>query len=286
LVRASLALADLDYQVGNSLLTGQREEAGLGLYDYGARWYDPRLRRFIQPIVPNPRDAQSFDRYAYVNNNPLKYVDPTGHQAVCTMDAQNNTQCNDNAVTGGQTLTIDLADEPQSFNPDGTGFFMTMGGLLVGSLAVPLIAPYVAALLPAAAEGRAATVTAACADGNCTNEVQSVTPSLQKVAATVQSAGNTINWLEGQIRRVEHILAPKHEWGRLTNLTGNLSDDYRAVQPFIQQAVDSGTKSVINQSPVGALVEFNHIINNQQVVVRAVQTAQNAFQITDAWVVK
>jgi hypothetical protein len=58
------------------------------------------------------------------------------------------------------------------------------------------------------------------------------------------------------------------------------------VQPFIQQAVDSGTKSVINQSPVGAIVEFNHIINNQQVVVRAVQTAQNAFQITDAWVVK
>jgi len=61
--------------------TGQREEAGLGLYDYGARWYDPALGRFIQPdtIVPNPGDVQSFDRYAYVNNNPLKYIDPTGH---------------------------------------------------------------------------------------------------------------------------------------------------------------------------------------------------------------
>jgi RHS repeat-associated protein len=89
LVRASLALADLDYQVGNSLLTGQREEASLGLYDYGARWYDPRLGRFIQPdtIVPNPRDAQSFDRYAYVNNNPLKYVDPTGHTGVAIHDS-------------------------------------------------------------------------------------------------------------------------------------------------------------------------------------------------------
>jgi len=61
--------------------TGQREEAGLGLYYYGARWYDPALGRFIQPdtIVPNPGDVQSFDRYAYVNNNPLKYIDPTGH---------------------------------------------------------------------------------------------------------------------------------------------------------------------------------------------------------------
>jgi hypothetical protein len=39
------------------------------------------MGRFIQPdtIVPNPGDVQSFDRYAYVNNNPLRYTDPTGH---------------------------------------------------------------------------------------------------------------------------------------------------------------------------------------------------------------
>jgi len=145
------------------------------------RWYDPALGRFIQPdtLVPGgpsgAGDVQSFDRYAYVNNNPLKYIDPTGHQATCTMDAQNNMQCSDNAVTGGHTLTVDLADEPRSSNPDGTGFFMTMGGLLIGSLAAPFVAPYVAALLPAAAEGGTATVAAACADGNCTNEIASVT---------------------------------------------------------------------------------------------------------------
>ncbi|MEZ4616311.1 MAG: RHS repeat-associated core domain-containing protein [Caldilineaceae bacterium] len=61
--------------------TGQRQESAIGLYYYGVRWYDPALGRFVQPdtIVPDPGEAKSFDRYAYVLNNPLRYTDPTGH---------------------------------------------------------------------------------------------------------------------------------------------------------------------------------------------------------------
>jgi len=61
--------------------TGQRHEAGLGLYDYGARYYDPALGRFIQAdtVVPEPRNPQSLNRYAYVLNSPLKYTDPSGN---------------------------------------------------------------------------------------------------------------------------------------------------------------------------------------------------------------
>ena len=61
--------------------TGQRLEAAIGLYYYRARWYDPALGRFIQPdtIVPNPGNPQDLNRYAYVRNNPLKYIDPSGH---------------------------------------------------------------------------------------------------------------------------------------------------------------------------------------------------------------
>jgi hypothetical protein len=29
--------------------------------------------------VPSPADGQAYNRYTYVNNNPFKYVDPTGH---------------------------------------------------------------------------------------------------------------------------------------------------------------------------------------------------------------
>jgi len=52
------------------------------LYDYGARFYDPALGRFISAdtVVPGAGNPQALNRYAYVLNNPLKYTDPTGHQ--------------------------------------------------------------------------------------------------------------------------------------------------------------------------------------------------------------
>jgi len=61
--------------------TGQREEASLGFYDYGARQYNPALGRFLQAdtLVPNPGNPQSLNRYAYTLNNPLRYTDPSGH---------------------------------------------------------------------------------------------------------------------------------------------------------------------------------------------------------------
>jgi RHS repeat-associated protein len=51
-----------------------------GIYDYGARFYDPALGRFLQPdaSVPDPLSPQSLDRYSYVRNNPLGRIDPTG----------------------------------------------------------------------------------------------------------------------------------------------------------------------------------------------------------------
>ena len=61
--------------------TGQRWDGTIGLYDYKARWYDPGLGRFISadPVVPEPGNPQALNRYAYVLNNPLKYIDDDGH---------------------------------------------------------------------------------------------------------------------------------------------------------------------------------------------------------------
>jgi RHS repeat-associated protein len=63
--------------------TAQRFEQPLGIYTMGARWYDPALGRWLSAdtIVPEPMDPQAFNRYSFVEGNPLKYTDPNGHFA-------------------------------------------------------------------------------------------------------------------------------------------------------------------------------------------------------------
>ncbi len=68
----------------DKLFTGQREMAGLGIYHYGARFYSPKLARFLSPdlIVAGYANPQNLNPFSYVNNNPLRYIDPTGHMRV------------------------------------------------------------------------------------------------------------------------------------------------------------------------------------------------------------
>ena len=67
--------------VTDLLYTGQKLEEELGLYYYVARWYDPYLNRFLSPdsIIPDPGNSTAYDRYAYVENNPINYTNLTGH---------------------------------------------------------------------------------------------------------------------------------------------------------------------------------------------------------------
>jgi RHS repeat-associated protein len=75
---------------------GQREVSGLGgLMQFGARFYLPRIGRFASAdsIVPNFANPQSLNRYAFVLNNPLKYIDPTGHTSACANSAIADPEC-------------------------------------------------------------------------------------------------------------------------------------------------------------------------------------------------
>ena len=65
---------------GRRGFTGHDHDDELALVHMKGRAYDPALRRFLtpDPYVPEPLLGQSYNRYAYVLNNPLRYVDPTG----------------------------------------------------------------------------------------------------------------------------------------------------------------------------------------------------------------
>jgi RHS repeat-associated protein len=60
---------------------GKALDADSGLQSFGARFYDPALGRFmaIDPAPWNEANLHSFNRYAFANNNPLRFTDPDGH---------------------------------------------------------------------------------------------------------------------------------------------------------------------------------------------------------------
>lgn len=56
-----------------------------------ARYYSPDRARFlsVDPVLGTPGDPMSWNRYAYVRNNPMTYLDPKGEVAETPWDAFN-----------------------------------------------------------------------------------------------------------------------------------------------------------------------------------------------------
>ena len=60
--------------------TGHEMLNEFDIINMNGRLYDPVLGRFLSPdnYVQAPESSQSFNRYSYCMNNPLKYTDPSG----------------------------------------------------------------------------------------------------------------------------------------------------------------------------------------------------------------
>lgn len=96
-----------------------------------------------------PGGVQGLDRYAYVNNNPLKYTDPTGHtycdfEKCQKIDPPTSSSDNDNDDSNGSKPPFDSslgenAKDPsetsQPFNPSPSGIFV-VGVVLTVTVAV------------------------------------------------------------------------------------------------------------------------------------------------------
>ena len=69
-------------------LTQKERDIETGLDYFGARYYSSTQGRFtgIDPGPFTPADPQNFNRYSYVQNNPLKFIDPSGRNIELTGD--------------------------------------------------------------------------------------------------------------------------------------------------------------------------------------------------------
>lgn len=75
------ALGEQIEDTTNRGFTGHEHFDQVGIIHMNGRIYDATIGRFLQadPIIQDPYNTQSLNRYSYVMNNPLSYTDPSGY---------------------------------------------------------------------------------------------------------------------------------------------------------------------------------------------------------------
>ena len=111
-------------QSGSSYkFTDQELDSESGLYNYNARLYDPEIGRFISadPIVPDPFNPQSLNRYSYVLNNPLIYTDPSGYWAAAPGQDEEYDCTEEGECTYKETTFTDTMESAPGSSDTNTG---------------------------------------------------------------------------------------------------------------------------------------------------------------------
>ncbi len=228
--------------------TGQRWEGSVGFYDYGARSYDPALGRFVQSdvVIPQRGDPQSLNRYAYVRNNPFKYVDETGHCWGIANGIRNlptyGTTCNnlDMALTIAQHPEATAAQKAGAvayIAAEGTAHTVVLvgGGILAWKGAA-------AAISAIGGTGAAVTLSkvgevaagAACVDGDCTDEVRDGLNLLERTANTPRIWSQFRLGYQAELERAKYWAST----GRLTNIEQRIPNGRLDLTLMNNQAVE------------------------------------------------
>ena len=77
--------------------SGKQRDGESGLDNFGARYYNSTMGRFMSPdpsglFYADPNNPQSLNLYSYVLNNPLSNTDPTGMDCVYLSDTSSSIE--------------------------------------------------------------------------------------------------------------------------------------------------------------------------------------------------
>ena len=102
----------IDGVTDNRGFTGHEMLDTLDLVHMNGRVYDPFLAHFLSadPLVQDPTNGQSYNRYSYVLNNPTNLTDPTGFARSCEASTGSNIP----TCAGNDDLLVTRSDGSQN----------------------------------------------------------------------------------------------------------------------------------------------------------------------------
>jgi RHS repeat-associated protein len=119
--------------------TSKERDAETGLDFFLARYYSGAQGRFtsVDPVIITPgrmRDPQQLNRYSYVRNNPLKYIDPDGEKLFLSgdIDAAKAELCK---IIGGNCQRIEYDEKNKTITVDIGGLEGNEGAMLLDEVA-------------------------------------------------------------------------------------------------------------------------------------------------------
>jgi RHS repeat-associated protein len=233
---------------GNETGPGYANQYGdpTGLIYMRARYYDPSLHRFISsdPNPADPNTARNFNRYAYANNNPYKYFDPSGRDGACFY-----ADCNS---------TLDLSGVTAFLSSDAFGEIMQSAGMAMviasqsgGNISEEAVESEVAAqgALNARAQSRAAQLDANRAIGK-------IGEAITRADLGESIAGEQVTFItsDGTRARTDFVTVDK---GVVETKTGNAV--LSSGQEKLKADIDAGRQV----TPVGRNAEEAGLIPGQ-----------------------
>ena len=207
--RILMASPQANFQVSRRF-TGQVFDAESGLYYYNARYYDPELGRFIQADtdIPDLSNPQSYNRYSYCVNDPLRYTDPTGHSFWSNF---NPSLLWDSQVYQGIGYAI-MGNTSVRSDPNSYQSLMANSGT-----------PLLTGLTDANGNklGNPATAVVAAGGGALLQAGMMMGPAGEEKAAVtvVEDSGKVVSSLEQRAKELHGLLDPRAQRMRTTAVT-------------------------------------------------------------------